>query len=426
MKFYAILLLALMASGATASARALTFEQTWQKVLQQHPLVSAANNRLAAADFKREKAGLRPNPRLLFEAENLYGSGEYERAGQAETAVMAEQTFERGGKRAARSRLSEQQLAGQQLESRRQLRLLRQEVRRQFNRVLLAQERLQLTQTQQQLASQNTQTVARLHEAGAATSDDLARARLQLQSTELELTRMRQQRLNASQQLAALWGDMYHTGVIEAEGPLLFINEPLTINQALAPLDSGIDQKIAEQHIRAQQAEVNLEKANAKVDVTVAAGVRRFSASDEYAFTVGASVPLPIFNNNQAGINGAYAQMRAAQQDADYVKRQVSAQVLAAFRRWQQADQALTTLEADILPAAENVLSATRKAYERGSYSYLQVLDAQDSLLRAQRQRLDLRADSADAMTLLERYIEPLDPIAALSATTIAQPEATP
>ncbi|WP_339897645.1 TolC family protein [uncultured Gilvimarinus sp.] len=426
MKFYAILLLALMASGATASARALTFEQTWQKVLQQHPLVSAANNRLAAADFKRAKAGLRPNPRLIFEAENLYGSGEYERAGQAETAVMAEQTFERGGKRAARSRLSEQQLAGQQLESRRQLRLLRQEVRRQFNRVLLAQERLQLTQTQQQLASQNTQTVARLHEAGAATSDDLARARLQLQSTELELTRMRQQRLNASQQLAALWGDMYHTDVIEAEGPLLFINEPLTINQALAPLDSGIDQKIAEQHIRAQQAEVNLEKANAKVDVTVAAGVRRFSASDEYAFTVGASVPLQIFNNNQAGINGAYAQMRAAQQDADYVKRQVSAQVLAAFRRWQQADQALTTLEADILPAAENVLSATRKAYERGSYSYLQVLDAQDSLLRAQRQRLDLRADAADAMTLLERYIEPLDPIAALSATTIAQPEATP
>ncbi|WP_041522903.1 TolC family protein [Gilvimarinus agarilyticus] len=426
MKFYAILLLAFAAGSATSSAHAFTFEQVWQKVLQQHPLVNAANNRLKAADFNREAAGLRPNPRLLFEAENLYGSGEYERAGQAETALMAEQTFERGGKRAARSRVSEQQLTAQQLESRRQLRELRQEVRHQFNEVLLAQERLQLTQTQQQLARQNTQAVARLHEAGAATSDDLARARLQLQSTELELTRVRQQRLNVSQQLAALWGDMVHADVIEVTGPLLFISEPLTINQTLAPLDSGIDQQIAEQYIRAQQAEVDLEKANAKVDVTVAAGVRRFSASDEYAFTVGASVPLQIFNNNQANIDSAYAEVRAAQQDADYLKRQVSTTVLTAFRRWQQADQALTTLETEILPAAEKVLSATRQAYERGSYSYLQVLDAQDSLLRAQRQRLDLRADAADAMTTLERYIEPLDPIEALSLTTIARQETTP
>ncbi|MFC3155543.1 TolC family protein [Gilvimarinus japonicus] len=426
MKFYTALLWVLMACSATASASALTFEQVWQKVVEHHPLITAANNRLEAAEFNRRSAGLRPNPRLVFEAENFYGSGEYERAGQAETAFMAEQTFERGGKREARSRLSSHNKTGQQLESRRQLRLLRQEVRRRFNQVLLAQERLRLTETQQEIATNNTQTVARLHEAGAATSDDLARARVQLQSIELALTRARQQQLSASQQLAAQWGDMFNAEVIVAAGPLLFMREELTVDQVLAPLDIGIDQKIAEQKIRAQQAEVNLEKANATVDVTLAAGVRRFSATDEYAFTVGASVPLQIFNNNQADIDSAYAQMRAAQSDADYLKRKISAEVLAAFRRWQQANQALSTLEVEILPAAKNVLSATRKAYERGSYSYLQVLDAQNSLLQAERQRLELRADAADAMTILERFIEPLAPIDSLSVTSVAPQEITP
>ena len=426
MKFYTVLLLIFTVFSITANASTLTFEQTWQKVVQHHPLVAAANNRQQAADFNRQLADLRPNPRLVFEAENLYGSGEYERAGQAETALMAEQTLERGGKRNARRTVSEQQMTAQQLEAQRQLRLLRQEVRGQFNQVLLAQERLRLTQTQQTIANSNTETVARLHDAGAATSDDLARARVQLQTIELQLTRARQQQLNASQQLATLWGDMLSTDVIKATGPLLFMTERLTINQVLTPLESGIDRKIAEQQVRSQQAEVNLEKANAKVDVTLAAGVRRFSATDEYAFTIGASVPLQIFNNNQAGIDSAYAQVRAAQNDADYVKRKVSAEVLAAFRRWQQADQALATLEAEILPAAKKVLTATRKAYERGSYSYLQVLDAQNSLLQAQRQRLELRADAADAMTILERFIEPLAPIDSLSSMSVAQQEITP
>jgi cobalt-zinc-cadmium efflux system outer membrane protein len=426
MKFYIVLLWALLAGSVTANASALTFEQTWQKVVQQHPLITAAHNRLAAADFKRQSAGLRPNPQLSFEAENVYGTAEYRRAGQAELALVAEQTFERGGKRAARRTLSEQKRTAQQLKARRQLRLLRQKVRGQFNRVLLAQERLQLTKAQQTIAQNNTQTVTRLHQAGAATSDELARARVQLQSMALQLTRAQQQRLSASQQLAALWGDMYRTDVIEVSGPLLFMGEGLTLEQVLTPLETGIDRQIARQQVRAQQAEVSLEKANAKVDVTMAAGVRRFSATDEYAFTVGASVPLQIFNNNQADIDSAYAQMRAAQSDADYAKRNINAQVLAAFRRWQQADQALHTLEAEILPAAKKVLTATRKAYERGSYSYLQVLDAQQAWLQAQRQRLDLRADAADAMSLLERFITPVPPIESLAATRAAPQETTP
>ncbi|WP_049721490.1 TolC family protein [Gilvimarinus polysaccharolyticus] len=427
MKFFIVLLqLSLAVASVAVNAETLTFEQAWLRVVKQHPLVAATNNRLNAAESNRQLASYRPNPRLIFEVENLYGSGEYERAEQAETAFMAEQTFERGGKRAARRTVSEQKITAQQLMAQRQLRLLRQEVRGQFNQVLLAQERLQLSKNQQEIASDNINTVKRLHKAGAATVDDLARAQVQLQTTELELTRARQQQLNSSQQLAVLWGDMSSNSVITAVGPLLFMTERLTIEKILKPLDSGIDKKIAQQQVRAQQAEVELAKANAKVDVTLAAGVRRFSLTDEYAFTVGASVPLQVFNNNQAGIDSAYAQVRAAQNDADYLTRKVSAEVLAAFRRWQQADQALQSLEGGILPAAQKVLTATRQAYERGSYNYLQVLDAQNSLLQAQRQRLELRADAADAMTILERFIAPLAPIESLFTTTVAQQEITP
>lgn len=409
MKYATILLQLLLAVGAVAGE--LTFEQAWQRVARQHPLMAAAKHRLEAARFDRLQADQRPNPRLLLEAENIYGSGQYQDAGQIETALIAEQTFERGGKRAARRGVSEQKITAQRLIIQRQLRQLRQQVREHFNHLLQTQEQLALLNGQQEIADNNSQIVARLHRAGAATADDLGRAQLQQKSVALQLTRAKQQLHDASQQLAALWGDMFSTEDIVAAGPLLFIPERVTAAHVLAQLDSGIDQKIAQQQVRWQQAEVGLEKANSKVDVTLEAGVRRFSATDEYAFTLGASMPLPVFNNNQSAVDSAYAHMRAAQNDADYIMRKTSAEVLAALRHWQQADRALATLEADILPAAKKVLSATDKAYQRGSNSYLQVLDAQSSLLQTQRQRLELRADAAAAMAIVERYITPLNTV---------------
>src|SRR3546814_1584762 len=63
---------------------------------------------------------------------------------------------------------------------------------------------------------------------------------------------------------------------------------------------------------RAAEAEIDRERSLRIPDPVVAAGVRRFEESNDNAFLVGVSIPLPFSNRNQGNIAAAQARLRAA------------------------------------------------------------------------------------------------------------------
>ena len=87
-------------------AGTLTLCQALRLALLQNPELAAFDTETRVAEARVLQAGLRPNPTLFLEADNLTGSGAYRDTRQTETTVQLSQLIELGGKRAARLRVA--------------------------------------------------------------------------------------------------------------------------------------------------------------------------------------------------------------------------------------------------------------------------------------------------------------------------------
>ena len=96
----AVLLAMCAAAGSSsAQATALTLAEAVARARVQAPQLQSADAVLRAADANIQISGLRPNPTLAVEAENVMGSGRYSGFGAAEKTVSLSMPLELGGKR---------------------------------------------------------------------------------------------------------------------------------------------------------------------------------------------------------------------------------------------------------------------------------------------------------------------------------------
>src|SRR3546814_5190371 len=64
-----------------------------------------------------------------------------------------------------------------------------------------------------------------------------------------------------------------------------------------------------------RRAAIDLEKASTIPDVTIGAGIRRFAETDDDAFLVGLSIPIPVFGLNPGGIREATSALAQAREN---------------------------------------------------------------------------------------------------------------
>ena len=93
----------------TAGVGLLSIEQARELALASAPGIGAADAGVLAAEAGRRVAGLRPNPSIDVEVENVIGSGGYNGFSSAETTLSMGLPLELGGKRGARIAVAETQ-----------------------------------------------------------------------------------------------------------------------------------------------------------------------------------------------------------------------------------------------------------------------------------------------------------------------------
>jgi cobalt-zinc-cadmium efflux system outer membrane protein len=166
---------------------------------------------------------------------------------------------------------------------------------------------------------------------------------------------------------------------------------------------SGIETDIARAERVAAEAEIVRERSLRVPDPTVSAGVRRFEESNDNAFVVGVSIPLPIRNRNQGNILAAQARARAAGAReavalADY--RQAVAEARAAYL---SAEVKASTLASGSLPQADEALRLAQIGYRNGKFPLLEVLAAADARDAIRRSLIDAREAQGSAAARLIR-----------------------
>ena len=382
----------LWVATSAAQAQPLTLDSALQTAFANNPDLAAAQWEIDIAQGGRQQAGLIPNPVLSVDAEDT-------RRDTRTTSVKLSQTLELGGKRGARIDVASraQDAAALTLEQRRNT--LRAEVIDSYYSALRAQERLGLTQRSLALAERGLVVANGRVTAGKTSPVEATRAQVQLSEIRLELNRAQMGLTDAYRRLAASTG----SATVEFQTVATQSLPQPPAAQLLARLEQTAELRLAELQILQGEASVGLEKAERIPDLDVSIGSQYDAGARERVNLVGVSMPLPLFNRNQGNILAASRRADQARDLRNATELRLRTETRQALDLWQTANTEVRAFNQQILPAAQSAVDSATRGFEMGKFNFLDVLDAQRTLIAARNQYLTATAQATDAWVRIER-----------------------
>ncbi|OHW36906.1 TolC family protein [Pseudomonas sp. 06C 126] len=385
----------LLAMAQVASAQTLTLESALQSAFAGNPDLAAAQWEIDIAQGGRQQAGLIPNPVASWDAEDT-------RRSTRTTTVKLSQTLELGGKRGARIEVASraQDAAAQELEQRRNL--LRAEVIDGFYGALWAQERLELAQRSMALAERGLVIANGRVTAGKASPVEATRAQVEVSQIRLERSRAEIGVSDAYRRLAAITGSAT-IGFERVEAGA--VNTPAlpSVTQLLARLESTAELRLAQLQIQQRDAGLGLEKAQRIPDLDISIGSQYDASVRERVNLVGVSMPIPLFNRNQGNVLAASRRADQARDLRNATELRLRTETRQALDLWATANSEVRAFNQVILPAAQSAVDSATRGFEMGKFNFLDVLDAQRTLIAARTQYLAALAQATDAWVRIER-----------------------
>ncbi|MBC3337477.1 TolC family protein [Pseudomonas proteolytica] len=385
----------LLAMAQVASAQTLTLESALQSAFAGNPDLAAAQWEIDIAQGGRQQAGLIPNPVASWDAEDT-------RRSTRTTTVKLSQTLELGGKRGARIEVASraQDAAAQELAQRRNL--LRAEVIDGFYGALWAQERLELAQRSMALAERGLVIANGRVTAGKASPVEATRAQVEVSQIRLERSRAEIGVSDAYRRLAAITGSAT-IGFERVEAGA--VNTPAlpSVTQLLARLESTAELRLAQLQIQQRDAGLGLEKAQRIPDLDISIGSQYDASVRERVNLVGVSMPIPLFNRNQGNVLAASRRADQARDLRNATELRLRTETRQALDLWATANSEVRAFNQVILPAAQSAVDSATRGFEMGKFNFLDVLDAQRTLIAARTQYLAALAQATDAWVRIER-----------------------
>lgn len=387
---------------------ALTLAQAVDAALTSNPELAASRFELTAAQARIEQADRPLNPELSLELENFAGSGANTGTDSLETTLSFSQVVELGGKRALRRSVAEGGSEVVILELRaRQLDLLA-DVARKYIDLVAAQERVRFAGENSALAQKTLDAITARVDAAKSPIAEQSRARIALTRAEIE----RQQAVlsldAARSALSLTWGRVDPKFTV-ANADLFTFASIDSFESLASRVERSPDLLLFASEARLRDAELRLARAQTRPNIAFSVGLRRFEETGENALVAGFSMPLPVFDRNQGGIREARA--RRAQVDAarQASMNRVMGTLYALYREALAAKDRALALRDQALPQARDALAQTQSGYERGRFSFLELLTSQQDLLELSEAAVSAAADHHRLIAEVERLTsEPL------------------
>ncbi len=366
-------------------------EQAWslplviEHAMRNNGDIKALREEKGIHDAGKVRAGLLPNPSLDIEAATgaLTGS-----RNENSLALGLSQEFPLGGKRGKRLTVAERELDIYRLQLADRERLLRDEVKTAFYDALLTKERLALADRSIVLNRQLLSVTKERLAAGDIPELEMNLVKVELARSEGARIEAEKTMLQSQARLRTLMGlsptdQPALAGKLESEIP---VSKPLADLKRLASAGRP-DLKALEAEKSKGEADVVLAQAEGVPNLTAGLVFRRDKTAMEIggvegtdtAYTLGVklSMPIPIFDRNQAGIQEARAKRSSSESRLAAASRNVDREVETAYASFQHAASVLSLYKADIIPQLEENLKLTEEAYRLGEVGILAVIQEQ-------------------------------------------------
>lgn len=372
--------------------------------LLHNPKLAEVSWSIRISEARTLQAGLRPNPELDLEVEEFGGAGPRKEFKAAESTLRVSQLLELGGKRDARHRIAgvETMLANYDYEAERLAVLT--DATLGYIDVLAAQEQLRQSEDLFRISRETFDVVAERVRAGKVSPLEETKASIELANRKIGFVAAGSNLKIARKRLAATWGSI-EPQFKTAAGSLDRIEEIPSFEALEMIIDTNPDAARWAGEMERRLAELALERAERIFDLTISAGVRRYEESDDYSYTIGMSLPIPIFNRNQGGAREARYRLAQTEQQKRTARVRITTALLESYEALAGARTEALALETEVVPASGRAFNAARDGYRQGKFGYLEVLDAQRTYAEANAHLLDAQTRYHRAAALVESLV---------------------
>ena len=412
-----LLLLSTTVSAAPdldADKRTISLREAVTRTIQHNPDLRAFDYQLKAQEGRVMQAGRAPSPELNLELEDVLGTGAHRGIDSAQTTLSIGWVLERG----VRQRHIDAARAGSSLFSVeadiKQLDAAAETARRYLVSLAYQARRVNADKTVQ-LAEETTDAVRKRVKAGKTPEAELSRARAELARRKLQREDIEHELVSANRRLAAQWGettaDFTHVEGNIISRPRLTSFETLKSRVQQNPEFARL---LSDQRLK--KAELQLAQAQNKPSWQVNAGVRHIASSNDMAFVTGITIPFGERTRNPGRIAEASANLEKIYLQEKATQVRINTTLYVMYEKLQHALHVIDALRGEIIPPLEQALSETRRAYNLGRYSYLELRSVQAELLDAHNALIESGIDAQRNIIEIER----------LTGVRIAQPTSSP
>lgn len=387
----------------------LTLDDAIARALAANPGLRAAGYGVEIAGAQRDGAMLATPFAIEAEIENFAGTDSLESFDAAETTLQLSKVLEQGDKRQLRTELGDARVMLAETERAIARLDLAAEVTRRFVRVIVAQQRLRLAEQVVEVARTTGDVVRRRFEVGRSSEAELATAEIALAQAEFERTTFERRLESDRVGLATLWAEP-RPDFGTAQGDLfdLPVTTPLEAVERRIAQSPDLLRLVGEQRIL--DAEQRLAESRRRADLAFAFGLRHLASADDTGFTV--SVSMPVGNRSRAAPSIAEASARRARLPETIAQRRLDL-LAVLFELYQEMDLARerrVMLAETLVPRGERAVELYARGFELGSYSLLELNEAQRELLALRRNALTAAADFHLTLLEIERLLGGIDP----------------
>jgi len=377
----------LLLSAKSGLTFAIELSTTVTRTLEANPELQLYPYHVRALEGQAIQAGLRLNPTLHVDVENIFGTGDSRFLAGHELTLSLSQVIELGQKREKRINLVDRKtLAIQQEYEVKRLDIIASLLRDYYQTL-----RLQhlMTWNSQRIKTEQAalKVIERRANAGVVSKADVMRMQLRLAKSQAKHSALKAQHTHSLNVLAANWAES--ADFTEVVGDLSQIPSAPTLESLSQAVQSAPDYLLSVTQARTNETQLALAHAEGQANITVGAGIRRLEANNDNAFVFNISMPLQWQNSNQGNIATARAlyEKSLAHQDMMKIRLETSLQRIhsAMLNNLKQ----LQLIGSDLQPVAYSLLDEVKQGYQIGLYSVLQWVDAQDELFNIERKRIE-------------------------------------
>lgn len=356
----------------------ITMDEAIARVLEASPIVNASYDNIIASNGMTQQARTRPNPELSMVVENLAGSGNFSGIDRAEVTLSIGQQFERGNKRNARIALAEANRNLAKLTSSITENDVIFTARQTYIHVLIASLELINAERRANAANELALSVKQRVESAKDSVAALERVAARSLEAKADVDQAKFALDIAKQYLSSLWGGSGTNFQIDQS----FLYNIQSFDNSVVQGQKGkvLELLLASENENRASAALLLERANAKQDPTIRFGIRQFQQSNDVAAILSFSMPLTFFDKNRGNINRAAAEKSRSKWLSRDLEMKFNRDLMVSKANHSSALAEVATFRDKIIPKAQSALDATRTGYDRGAFTYLEVLAAQQTL----------------------------------------------